>query len=122
MLEQKRKVPTLLGLVVLLLGIGGGIFFAEYSLDFFSSSKVRSEPVNIRVSNTTDSLVSISWLTETATEGNVRYGLHGKAIENTSHDDRVLNTNLDKYTLHHVTIRGLDPESRYQFVVCIYLS
>ena len=117
MLEQKRKVPTLLGLVVLLLGIGGGIFFAEYSLDFFSSSKVRSEPVNIRVSNTTDSLVSISWLTETATEGNVRYGLHGKAIENTSHDDRVLNTNLDKYTLHHVTIRGLDPESRYQFVV-----
>ena len=117
MLEHKRKVPTLLGLVVLLLGIGGGIFFAEYSLDFFSTGKINSEPVNIRVSNTTDSLASISWLTEAATEGNVKYGLFDKTIGNTAHDDRVSNTNLDKYTLHHVTIRGLDPESRYQFVI-----
>jgi len=119
MLEQKRRVPTILGLVVLLFGIGGGIFFAEYSLNIFNQDKEIIEPSNVRVSNVTDSLASVSWLTDTATVGYIKYGFEGKSLDELAYDDRAEDSDLDKYTLHHVTARGLQPESKYQFVVVI---
>lgn len=114
MLNRIRRVPTILALAVLLFGLIGGTLFAKFGLGTFVGGKKISEPNSIRVSNITDSLTSISWITENASFGYIKYGLAGKTLNNVVYDDR---TTSDEYKLHHITIRGLSPESKYDFVI-----
>ena len=119
MVEQKRKIPTIVALAILVFGVIGGIIFAESSLKFVNRSKDKNAPIDIRITNITSSLTSISWITDSATEGYINYAPTGTSIKDMSvaKDDRLSTYNNNKYFTHHITLRNLSPLTEYEFVI-----
>ena len=68
---------------------------------------------DIRVSNYSSSSVTISWITDTVTDGSVKYGPSGGALGEPQGDNRGSITD----DTHYVTITGLDPETPYDYQV-----
>ena len=68
---------------------------------------------DIRVSNYSISSVTISWITDTVTDGSVKYGPSGGALGEPQGDDRGSITD----DTHYVTIIGLTPETDYDYQV-----
>lgn len=115
--QKTRRIPTILALLILLFGIGGGIFFAESSLQFVSRAGSEGKPREIRVTNRTSSMATVSWITDEKTLGAVRYNTYGSALEKIAIDDRVLSSGNGLFVTHHVTLRNLEPQKRYAFVI-----
>jgi hypothetical protein len=68
---------------------------------------------DIRVSNYSSSSVTISWITDTVTDGSVKYGPSEGPLGNTHGDDRGSITD----DTHYATITGLAPETAYDYQV-----
>lgn len=115
--RKTRRIPTILALLILLFGVGGGIFLAESSLQFVSRAGTQSKPREIRVTNRTSSMATISWITEDKTLGVVRYGIDGESLTKLVVDDRMLSSEDGLFTTHHVTLRNLEAQTRYAFVI-----
>ena len=112
-----KRIPTLVGLGVLVTAlIAGTLLFSQGTGVFAPRATPQTTPKKIRVSNLTDSGFTVSFLTDEATVGHVKYGTDVKKIDSQASDDRdQLSGAIDKYNIHHVTIRGLDPNSTYYY-------
>lgn len=117
MLQKTRRIPTMLALLILLFGAGGGILLAESSLQFVSRADTESKPREIRVTNKTSSMATISWITDENTLGAVRYGIYGGSLERIAVDDQILFSGKTLLKTHHVTLRDLKPQTRYAFII-----
>ena len=106
-----KRFPTILGLLLLLAGILGGIYYFR-SKNTGTSSEIT--PGKVRISNIADNKFSVSWITSVATSGEIEYGLVGEKLTNKSRDERDT-TNPGLYLTHHVMINGLQPSSQYAF-------
>jgi hypothetical protein len=118
MKEQKRRIPTLIAFGILLLGIIGGIVFAESSLRYVTSGKKEGLAKDIRITNLTSSMATVSWVTDEKSVGTVYYNESGKKINKNlvALDDRGKKQN-NKFTTHHVTLRELKPATSYSFTI-----
>lgn len=115
--RKNRRIPTILALLILLFGVGGGIFLAESSLQFVSRAGTQSKPHEIRVTNKTSSMATVSWITDEKTLGVVTYGIDGESLDRLAVDDRMLSSENGLSTTHHITLRNLEPQTRYAFVI-----
>lgn len=116
----QKRIPTLLGIAVLVVGlIAGTLLFSQGTGVFAPRATPQTTPKNIRVTNVTDSTFTISFLTDAATKGFVKYGETAGELSRESADDRVqLSANSDlSFTLHHITVRGLQAERTYHYVL-----
>lgn len=95
----EKKITTF-AILTLFFGLAAGSAFGVVISD-------------IRVSNYSSSSVTISWITDTVTDGSVKYGLSGGALDNTKGDDRGSITD----DTHYATITGLAPETTYDYQV-----
>ena len=95
-----KKPITTFAMLTLIFGLAAGSAFGVAISD-------------IRVSNHSSSLVTISWITDTFTDGSVKYGPSGGALDNTKGDDRGAITD----DTHYATITGLDSETTYDYQV-----
>jgi hypothetical protein len=111
-----KRIPTILGLLLLI----GGIFGAYYYFQN-SSSKVGAEftPQKIRITNIADNKFSVSWVSDEATTGSVEYGKTGEKLTTKKMDDRDSGSTQGSYTTHHVTIEGLQPSTQYSFRIVV---
>jgi len=64
----------------------------------------------VRIANVRDGSFAVSWLTDLPATGQVRYGSDPSALVNVTHDDRGASA---VGRTHHVTVRGLRPETIY---------
>ena len=110
---NKFKIPTLLGLGIILLGIGVGVFLVLRQQTFLSSAAPSQTPQNITVSNITDSEVSISWQTSNPSLGFVTFG-QSDANEQTVLDDRD-NKLPQTHLIHYVSLKNLLPKICLKF-------
>lgn len=112
---KEFKIPTLLGLAVIFIGIIGGVFLVlrqnQSLLTFASPDQV---PQNITISNITDQIASISWQTTSPETGYIKFG--PTSPDQTVLDDRDTTTPVKRQT-HHVTLKGLTPQTPYQFKI-----
>jgi len=107
-----RRMPTILGLILLILGIFGTYFYFQNS-----DNKVSSEliPEKVRITNIADNKFSVSWTSKIATKGMVEYGKVGEKLTTKESDDRDNGNTNRSYTTHHVTIEELQPSTQYAF-------
>jgi len=112
---QAKKIPGLLALLILIFGIGGGIYFAETSLDYLTQAQKSNQPQEVRLTNKTHSMVSISWITEKSSFGLIKYNTAGRTPQKIAFDDRKKNQETSLYKTHHVSLRNLQPETQYEF-------
>lgn len=117
-MENSRRIPTVIALLILLIGLGGGIFLAESTLRFFSPSDQETRPQDIQLTNRTASMATISWLTTKNSVGYIEYGLVNGPMKAIGVDDRTRKHGRTIYsTTHHITLNHLVPEQKYQFVI-----
>jgi hypothetical protein len=115
----QKRIPTLIGLGILVIALVAGTFlFSQGTGVFAPRATPQTTPKKIRVTNLTDSGFSVSFLTDESTVGHVKYGDDLKKINSQASDDRdQLSGTIDEYKLHHVTVRGLEPNSTYYYTL-----
>ncbi len=116
---MQKKIPTVLGLLILLAAlISGLIFFGDGTGVFTPRATADVTPNNIVISNLKPDGFTVSFFTDKATTGFIKYGTEPTRLNSQASDDRdQLSGSLGEYRLHHITVRGLDPGTNYYYVL-----
>jgi len=113
----KRQIPTIVGLLVLFIGAGAGVILVGSGTDFLPRAGPEATPKNLEITNVTDQSFTVSWVTDEATVGFVRYG-ESASVSTTATDERdQLSGDTGSFRVHHVTVRGLSESTKYYFKV-----
>jgi hypothetical protein len=107
-----KKIPTLLGLLLLVLGLGTGLVLVQRKQIFKPKASPTSAPQDIRVTNITDSSFTISWVTDQKTSGFVEWGKSPNSLTRTKLDEIG-----DQSSTHSVNIQNLSPSTTYYFKI-----
>jgi len=109
---KKIKIPTILGIFILIGGVFAGIFLLKNNQVFKIGASATITPKDVRISNVSDSSTTISWVTGEPTTGFVSYGTSENvgSIANESENNQ-------KYYTHSITITGLSANSIYYFKI-----
>ncbi len=114
----KRQFPTLLGLILLVVGLGiAAVLFGQGTGIFLPRASPETTPKNIRVSNVSDDGFYVTFLTDVATAGFVRYGTEKNKYQQVGDERDQLSGTVGEYTLHHIRIKGLQPSTTYYYVL-----
>lgn len=112
-----KRIPTILGLLILLGGIGAGVYFVGKETLFGSSLPPELTPKKVKITNVSNGQFTVSWITSSAAIGLIRYG-NTPSLNTTVADDRdQLSGTPAKSKTHYVTIAGLQPASKYYFKI-----
>ncbi len=107
------RIPTIVG-ILLVLSVIGIIAFFEWFEKSPTSASGSIVPVNIQLTNISDTSFSVVWVTGIPATGIVSV-TSGKLAPMTYVDDRDTNGKLNRYTTHMVTVRSLTPSTQYAF-------
>lgn len=112
---SERRLPTLLGLVLLGVVVGGIYWLTQKGQ---VPTEVGAVPQKVRITNVADNKFSVSWITPTPTAGQVEYGKVGEKLTGRKLDDRDQGT-PGRYLTHHVTLEELQPNTQYAFRILV---
>lgn len=108
---KEKKLPTILALVILVFGTALGVILVQSNQIFKLGASPQLAPKDIRITNITDSIFTISWITEKETSAYINWG----------ENQDLKNTSLDKIEdlsfTHTVSVQGLKPETEYYFEI-----
>jgi hypothetical protein len=112
----KKRIPTFIGLLLLLAGAIAGVLFINQGTNIFPKAAPEYTPRQVKITNVTDTGFVVSWVTEQPSLGFIRYGESALALSKTATDDRdQLAGSSGQYRTHYVTIQGLKPSATYYF-------
>lgn len=114
--SSKIHFPTALGLFILLVAIGVGVYLVKTRTSYDTRADEKAVPKQIMITNVTDTGFSVSWITDKATSGLVKYGTEVNSIKQSALDDRdQLTGESGMFELHHVSLKSLKPQTTYFF-------
>jgi hypothetical protein len=109
---RKKRIPTLIGLIILVSSIILGVQLINQRQMFRLQAKDETTPKNVRISNITDSSFSISWTTDYETKGFVKWG---EKSTNSIVPDTIDPNNKTKN--HYLTLENLVKNKNYYFII-----
>jgi hypothetical protein len=115
----KKRIPTIIGLLLLIVSlVVGVILFGNGTGLFMPRATPETTPKNIMLSNVTDKSFTVSFFTDEETIAFVKYGTSANDIKQQASDDRdQLSGVIKPYRLHHVTVRGLEANTIYYYLL-----
>ncbi len=115
----QKRIPTLLGLGVLIIAmISGVLLFGNGTGVFAPRATPQTTPKNIKITNVTDNSFTLSFLTDESTPSFLKYGTSEKALDNQAGDERdQISGTVQPYNMHHITVRGLKANTAYFFTL-----
>lgn len=113
MRPRTPRMPTIVG-ILLVFSVIGIIAFFEWFEKRPTSASGSTVPINIQLTNISDTSFSVVWITGAPATGMVSI-TSPKHTPMTFFDDRDTNKKLVPYTTHMVTIRSLSPSTQYSF-------
>lgn len=111
-----KRIPTLLGIFLIIFGVGITTFLVRRGSIFTSRAGPTDVPKNVTISNVSDISFTLSYITDTNVLGSIAYGKN-KNVGQVALDDRDQNGSLSPHTVHIFTIKKLDPSTTYYFSV-----
>lgn len=112
---KEHKLPTIIGLLVLIVGLVGGIFLVQTGQVFFLRAAPEITPTQVKITNLSSNSFSVSWLTDKETSGFVKFG-ESSSLERVALDDRdQMAGKVGMFNTHHVTLKNLKPNTHYLF-------
>lgn len=108
---KKSKIPTIIGLIVLVFGLAAGIFLVQNSTIFRLGASGENEPEDVRITNISDTSFTVSWTTSKETTGFIKYG-EEETLSKTDQDEIG-----EKGFTHYLTVNGLKPDTKYSFKI-----
>ena len=115
----QKQIPTILGILVLVVALIAGVFFLGEGPGVFAPRATpQTTPKKIKITNVTDSGFTISFITDEATAGFIKYGESASETTSQTSDDRdQLSGTIGEYQTHHITVRGLKPGTKYFYTI-----
>ncbi len=112
-----RRIPTLLGIGMIGIGIIITSLLVGSGAIFISRAGPSQTPTDVRISNIQDSSFTVSYITEDKVIGSINFG-DSKNLGQSALDDRDQQTgSVTPHTIHNVTVRGLNPSTKYYFSI-----
>lgn len=109
-MRKQHTFPTIVGLILLILVVGAGVFFVQTRQTFTLSASADETPKNVRITNVTDVSFSVSWTTDKPTFGYVTY----EKSDELAHGSL---GNQTKSSIHYLTVKDLRANTNYQFKI-----
>lgn len=110
-----KKIPTLLGLLIITVAIGITTLLVGQSTFFEQIASPTTEPQDVRITNVSDSSFTVSYKTSSFVLGSVNFGKDIK-LGQTVGDERDKNT-VAQHKIHSFTTQNLDPSTKYYFSI-----
>ena len=107
----KGKIPTIIVLAILILGVVIGVFLVRNRQLFRLDASGEEAPKDIRVTNISDSTLTISWTTDAETAGTVEWG------DSEGYLARTTPSETGTANIHSATITGLEPDTAYFYKI-----
>ncbi len=112
-----KKIPTLLGLILLGIGLFTVSYLANTGSLFVTQATPPYAPEQIRITNISDTSFTVSFITDEAVLGTLSYGTN-QSLGKLALDDRDQQTGTPRpYQTHHITVKNLTPNSEYFFSI-----
>ena len=111
----KLRIPTLLGLAIIILGTGAGVYGILGQETTNSQVSAQETPQNIVITNITHESATVSWQTPVTTFGYITFGKDATS-EQTALDQRDKEGKKER-KLHYVILQGLESDTTYKFKV-----
>ncbi|MBI4059038.1 hypothetical protein HY404_02230 [Candidatus Microgenomates bacterium] len=111
-MRKERTIPTVIGLVLLLAGVGISVLLVQRQQFFKLTAAPEITPKDVRITNVTDGGFTVSWMTDKETIGFVSFG-DSTSLGQIAQDDQGTKSS----PLHHVTISNLSTNTRYFFKI-----
>ncbi len=112
-----KKIPNLLGIVLIAIGIGVTTFLVREGGIFSIRAGPSHDPQEVRISNVTENSFTVSYYTEDKVTGALSFG-DSSSLSQSALDDRDQNSgSINSYKIHNITIRNLKPETKYYFSI-----
>jgi hypothetical protein len=106
---KQSKIPTLVGIFMLLLGVGASVFLVQSQKQTSTNAAADKTPQQVRITNVSDKSFTVSWITEKATTGYLSWG-KSTSLGQATDADKVA-------VIHHITINNLSPQTSYYFKI-----
>ena len=118
MKRPEITIPTVLGLLMAVSGLVTGIWLVANQVRERGVASAEETPQEVKITNISDSSFTVSWVTERATSGYVKYGEEQEEPELIVSDERDQQKgSVENYFTHYVVIQGLKPETGYEFEI-----
>ncbi len=115
---MKKRIPTILGFVILIAGLVAGVYLVGQQQGFFTKAGPTSVPKNVKITNRGSSTYTVSWTTDVPVTGFVKYSDNPSRLTIPAGDtrDQVTGTS-SPYTTHYVDVTGLSADKTYYFEI-----
>jgi hypothetical protein len=107
---RKVRIPTILGILVLVIGVIVGVFLVQSRQIFRLRASPEITPRNIQKTNISDTTFTISWVTDKSTEGFIRWGNSPSNLDKTA-----TSSPANASSTHSITVYGLSASTSYYF-------
>ncbi|WKZ25304.1 MAG: Ig-like domain-containing protein [bacterium] len=104
---KKYKLPTIIGIVVLIFGIIAGVFLINSRQVFKLGANIDAIPKNVRFTNITNSSFTVTWTTDIESTGFVKWGTSELTLSKVA-----LGEGIGKNFVHSATIMGINPNTK----------
>jgi hypothetical protein len=111
---NKFKMPTILGLGIIFLGLASGVYLVLKDQVLLSQAAPNIAPQNVTFSNITDTQTVVSWQTNSPVPSFITFGQESPT-EQTALDDR--DTSPNPHLIHYATLKNLLPKTKYQLKI-----
>ena len=111
-MKKNIKLPTILGIIILSLGLVAGVFLINSRQIFKLGAQSEASPQSVRVSNITDTSVTVTWTTNIETSGFVKWGENISKLNQISSEEAE-----DKNFIHSMDLIDIKPDSDIFFVI-----
>lgn len=112
----EKRIPTLLGVLLIAISVGVTSFLANRALPLVSRASYLETPQHVRISNISDTSFTVSYTTQESVPGIVSYGKDIN-LGQTTYDDKQQLGEIKSYKTHYITIRNLSPSTKYYFSI-----
>ncbi|HET7099218.1 MAG TPA: fibronectin type III domain-containing protein [Patescibacteria group bacterium] len=112
-MKKTNRIPTIIGIVMLVVGIFAGVFFLNMNQVFRIGADVKTAPTDIRVSNISDNSATISWTTDKESLNFISWGESANSLPKIEKE-----TEADqKFVTHSITLTGLTPGKKFFYKI-----
>lgn len=111
-MKKIPRLPTILGVLILLAGVITGVFLINSKQIFKLSANIDATPKNVRLANITDSSFTVTWTTDIPSNGFIKWGKGEFSLSKVA-----LEEGTDKSFVHSVNVMGADSNSNVLFKI-----
>lgn len=111
----RKRIPTLLGLLIISIAIGATTFLIGKPTFFTGNASPTSTPSQVRITNVSDSGFSVSYMTDSYILGTVNIGKDknlGQVVTDNKDQGKV-----KEHKIHNFTVQNLSPSTKYFFSI-----